>query len=222
MNEGCFKTRALKARVFCRSLYFYSGGMVKLLNLTINNMDDTKKDVQRVADEALGEKFKVLTNASPDCIKLFNLENKIVYMNPGGLEEHRFKSLEDAIGFDWTESIVPGQREEIRRKIKESVEERRAVSLDVEHLSQYATREWCSLIVSPVFDDAGKVKYFVGISRDITDRRQSEERMKKYIEEQDALNKMMVNRELRMIELKKEKEELRKKCELGEKGNPVV
>lgn len=185
-------------------------------------MDDTKKDVQIISDEALGEKFKVLTNASPDCIKLFDLNNKVVYMNPGGLEEHGFKSLDDAIGFDWTESVVPGQREEIRQKIKESVDERRTVSLDVQHLPQYANRDWCNLIISPVFDDAGNVKYFVGISRDITDRKGSEERLKKYTQELESLNRIMISRELKMAELKKENETLKENCEPGEKSNPVV
>ncbi|OHA83410.1 MAG: hypothetical protein A2937_03770 [Candidatus Yonathbacteria bacterium RIFCSPLOWO2_01_FULL_47_33b] len=185
-------------------------------------MDDTKKDVQRMSDADLGEKFKVLTNASPDCIKLFDLNNKIIYMNPGGLEEHGLKTLEDAIGFDWTETVVPAQREEIRRKIKESVEERRTVSLDVEHLPQYANREWCSLIISPVFDDAGGVKYFVGISRDISDRKGSEDRLKKYAQELESLNRAMINRELKMVELKKENEDLKEKCIPGEKENPVI
>ena len=175
-----------------------------------------------MSDADLGEKFKVLTNASPDCIKLFGLDNKIIYMNPGGLEEHGLKTLEDAIGFDWTETIVPAQREEIRRKIQESVEERRTVSLDVQHLPQYANRDWCNLIISPVFDDAGNVKYFVGISRDISDRKGSEERLKKYSQDLEDLNRVMIGRELKMVELKKENEALRDKFEPGEKSNTVV
>lgn len=45
---------------------------------------------------SLDETFKILTNASPDCIKLFDVNNKVLYMNPGGLREHRFKKLEAA------------------------------------------------------------------------------------------------------------------------------
>ena len=207
---------------FFVTLAFEERFVVKSNNLIINNMDTTNNGVQAVTDEALGDKFKVLTDASPDCIKLFNLENKVIYMNPGGLEEHGFKSLEDAIGFDWTESVIPEQRELIRQKIKESVQEKKTVSLDVKHLPQYANREWCSLIISPVFDDAGNVKYFVGISRDVSGRKQTEDRLKKYAEDLEGLNRMMIDRELKMVELKKENQELKEKCEIGEKSNPVV
>ena len=175
--------------------------------------NDTQRGDDGFSKESLGEKFEVLTNASPDCIKLFNLENKVEYMNPGGLKEHGFKSLEDAIGFDWTLSIVPEQRAEIARLIKEAVTEKKTISLDVQHLHELANREWCSLIVSPVFSANGDVKYFVGISRDISDRKEAEAKLAAYAKEQESLNKMMVDRELKMIQLKNQNECLSKTCQ---------
>lgn len=159
------------------------------------------------------EKFEMLMQASPDCIKLFNLDNKIEYLSPGGLIEHNFKSMDEAVGFDWTETIVPEQRDEIRRKIREAVDGKKTVALDVKHVPEYANREWCHLIINPVFDEKGEVKYFVGISRDITDRKHSEEELKKYSFEQDRLNKAMIDREIKMIELKKENERLKKSAD---------
>lgn len=173
-------------------------------------------------EKSLAEKFKILTNAFPDCIKIFNLDNKVEYMNPGGLAEHGFKSMKDAIGFDWTKTVVPEQREEIRQKIKESIDERKTVFLDVEHLPEFANREWCAMVISPIFDDQGNITSFIGVSRDITARKHSEERVKEYLREVESLNKMMIDRELRMIELKKEYKDLEEECKSGEKNKPVV
>lgn len=172
--------------------------------------------------EELGEKFEVLTNASPDCIKLFNLDNKIEFMSPGGLKEHGFKSLEEAIGFDWTLSIVPEQREEIHNKIKESIREKKTVNLDVKHLPEFADREWCNLSISPVFDEEGNIKYFLGISRDISERKKMEEKIKKSNEEQNDLNKFMVNRELRMVELKEENARLKAEVEKNKNDHTAI
>ncbi|HCJ45377.1 MAG: PAS domain S-box protein [Candidatus Moranbacteria bacterium] len=165
------------------------------------------------------EKFEMLMESSPDCIKLFNLDNKIEYMSPGGLKEHNFRSLDEAIGFDWTLSVVPEQREEIRGVIARSIAEKKPMSLDVKHLPEFADREWCHLIVNPVFDKKGEVKYFVGISRDISERKQSEEILKKTVIEQDRMNKIMTGRELKMIELKKENAQLKMELERNRKEN---
>jgi PAS domain S-box-containing protein len=140
-------------------------------------------------------------------------------MSPGGLKEHGFKNLDEAIGSDWTETVVPEQREAIREIIKRSIREKKALSLDVKHLTEFADREWCHFIVNPVFDKNGEVKYFVGISRDISDRKQSEEELRKNLVEQDRMNKVMMGRELKMIELKKENAALRIALETNRKEN---
>jgi len=93
------------------------------------------------------------------------------------------------------------------------------MSLDVKHLPEFADREWCHLIVNPVFDKKGEVKYFVGISRDISERKQSEEILKKTVIEQDRMNKIMTGRELKMIELKKENAQLKMELERNRKEN---
>lgn len=173
---------------------------------------ENKKDNQKSECFEERERFEMLMQASPDCIKLFDLDNKLEYMSPGGLAEHNFKTMEEAVGFDWTESVVPEQREEIRQKIKESIEQKKAVSLDVKHLPEFANREWCHLIINPVFDAKGEVKYFVGISRDITERKHSDEEIQKHVRELELFNKVTVDRELKMAELKKENEKLKEQC----------
>lgn len=154
-------------------------------------------------------KFEMLVDVSPDCIKIFNLENKIEYLSKGGLEEHSFHSEQEAIGFNWVDSIVPEQRSEVLAKIKECVDEKKPVSIDVKHLPEFANREWCSLTINPVINDDGNIKHFIGISRDISERKRIEIELKNSLEEQEKLNNFMIDRELRIIELKKENGELR-------------
>jgi len=172
--------------------------------------------------ESFDEKFEILTNTSPDCIKLFNLENKVEYINPSGLKEHGFKSLDEAIGFDWTKTVVPEQRGEVLRKIQESIREKKVITIDVKHLHESSDREWCSMSISPVFNAQGEVEYFIGISRDISDRKKMEEEIREYAAEQESINKSMIGRELRMVELKEENEKLKKELADIKGGSPKI
>jgi len=63
------------------------------------------------------------------------------------------------------------------------------------------------------FVSKGK-SYLMGVFRDITERKQAEEGLKQKNMELERMNKLMTGRELKMIELKKEIEELKKR--LGE------
>lgn len=62
---------------------------------------------------------------------------------------------------------------------------------------------------SPITLD-GK-KFLLGIFRDTTGRKEVEQKEKEYVEGVESMNKLMIGRELKMIELKGEIEELRRK-----------
>lgn len=60
-------------------------------------------------------------------------------------------------------------------------------------------------------DEQGNIKGLVGIILDITENKKSEEIIQEKINNLEALNKLMVDRELKMIELKKRIEQLEQK-----------
>lgn len=64
-----------------------------------------------------------------------------------------------------------------------------------------------------VRNDKGEPICYVGINRDISDRKKMEEELKKRVKELEEFYEMAVGRELRMIELKKEIERLREELE---------
>jgi PAS domain S-box-containing protein len=62
----------------------------------------------------------------------------------------------------------------------------------------------------PLFDLKGNSQYLLGVSEDITEAKANQERLNSKNHELESLNKIMVGRELKMIELKKEIERLKK------------
>ncbi len=70
---------------------------------------------------------------------------------------------------------------------------------------------WVLLDVSLVRDRGGTPLYFVAQTQDITVRKKSDEQIRKQKESLEKLNKVMIGREMKMIELKKSVKEKKKK-----------
>lgn len=69
--------------------------------------------------------------------------------------------------------------------------------------------ELCS--IAPIFDSNNQITHYVAVKQDMTEKMQAEEKMKSYTSELEIFNKSMVDRELRMIEMK---EEVNKMCRM--------
>lgn len=83
------------------------------------------------------------------------------------------------------------------------------------HLRKDGSKFWGSGSLNPLRDKSGNMIGFVKIIRDLTEKQQAEEALRKNVDELTRFNKAMVRRELRMIELKKEVNML--SVELGKK-----
>ncbi|GMQ94906.1 MAG: hypothetical protein BMS9Abin13_016 [Patescibacteria group bacterium] len=66
------------------------------------------------------------------------------------------------------------------------------------------------IAIFPIKDGHGKTIFFAEISRDITEKKKIERKLQTRTDEVERFNKLMVGRELKMIELKKEIEALKK------------
>ncbi|MCK5211194.1 PAS domain-containing protein [Candidatus Parcubacteria bacterium] len=69
--------------------------------------------------------------------------------------------------------------------------------------------KWLSVYTSPIINKDGQVVKIIHVVRDITERKQAEEEVNKRNLELKKANRLMVGRELKMIELKKKVKELK-------------
>lgn len=69
-------------------------------------------------------------------------------------------------------------------------------------------REWYDANISEKKDSKGKYDGVIMVARNVTDTKEMEKRMKEKMSELESLNKLMVGRELKMVELKKKIKEL--------------
>jgi PAS domain S-box-containing protein len=133
-------------------------------------LEETVADL-RLKERAMDEAPVGITITDPD-----REDNPMVYVND------RFESL---TGYDRSEALgrhcrfLQGEDTdpETRRRLRESVDAERPVSVDIVNYRKNGERMWEKLDIAPVRDDDGRVTNFVGFQTEITDRKIRERRL---------------------------------------------
>jgi PAS domain S-box-containing protein len=113
-------------------------------------------------------KYRTLVDTSPDCIKLFDLDGKLLFLSPGGLQEHGLKSIEEAKKWDFMGSIIEEDREKFKAAFLGALEGKISTQ-EIRHTAEGANREVCLVTIAPVKSENGEVISVFGVSRDISD-----------------------------------------------------
>ncbi|MBE9012300.1 PAS domain-containing protein, partial [Pseudanabaenaceae cyanobacterium LEGE 13415] len=114
-----------------------------------------------------------LLESSPDCIKVLDLEGRLLYMNAGGLCRMEIDDFTPFCNTEWISFWQGADRQQAEQAF--------AIALQgqVSSFSGYCptakgTPKWWEVIVSPIVDATGQVEQVLSISRDVTDRKQIE------------------------------------------------
>lgn len=114
------------------------------------------------------EKYRVLVETSPDCIKLFDTKRRLLFLSKGGLNEHGFRNFEEAKNYDFTTCIIGEDREKFEKAFMDAADGKIS-TIEVRHTKEGSDREACLMTVVPVKDIQGRVIYIFGVSRDISE-----------------------------------------------------
>jgi PAS domain S-box-containing protein len=153
---------------------------------------------------------------SPVSVVITDADGTIEYANPHFSEITGY-AREEAVGQNprllKSNDTPPGYYHEMWKVIK---------SGNVWH-GQFKNRKkngeifWELCSIAPIFGQKKQISHYVAVKQDITEKMQAEERMKNYTHELEVFNKSMVDRELRMIEMKEEINYMCKKLGIPEK-----
>lgn len=124
------------------------------------------------------EEYVDLIESTPLCVKVFDSQGNLTFLNKGGREEHFIKDNVDISKWDWLETV----KEEYRQTAKKAFEKAlqgESVFVQFEHTPEGSSHKWCSGIISPIKDKDGKVKSILFYSADITALKETEMEIKK-------------------------------------------
>ena len=151
-----------------------------------------------------------LIEASLDPLVTIGPDGKITDVNKA-TENATGKTRKELIGSDFSENFTEP------KKAKEGYERvfKKGIVIDYPLEMKHKNGSITSVLynASVYKDETGKVIGIFAAARDITERKNAEKKVHEKVEELEKFYKMAIGRELRMIELKKEIEKLKKKSE---------
>lgn len=124
------------------------------------------------------QRFQTLIETSPDGIGLTDLEGTITYVSSRMVELHGFNSTEELVGKSITEFIDPAYHQKIGQTIQETLKRKTTIGTEYLFLKQDGTRFIGELSLSLIRNSSANPKGFMGVLRDITERKRTEDSLK--------------------------------------------
>lgn len=161
------------------------------------------------------ERYRLLVELSPDAI-FVNRNNKIEFVNPAALELFGAQFNEQLIGKSPFEVFHPDSHEVMRKRITTMLEFNEPVPFIQEKIIRMDGSIRDVEVIATPFKDIIGVAIQV-ILRDITEKKQADERLNEQFVELKRWHSVILGRENRIIELKHEVNQLREQAGLDSK-----
>ena len=180
-------------------------GQVEWLLATVQDITERKQMENQLRESEA--KFRAIIDAEPECVKILGADGSLQFMNPAGLEMLGAKDLVQVQGRPLEEVITPQYREAFRRFTQQVIKTGRG-GLEFEIMSLAGKKRFMEThAVTLKLEPEGPL-YLLGITRDITERKQMETQLHQQLNELLRWQEVMLGREDRVQELKREVNEL--------------
>ena len=154
------------------------------------------------SNRQLSKLFKAI-EFSPSTVVITDKNGTIEYVNPHFCEVTGY-SLEEAIGENPRIVKSDDTPPEYYKKLWETILSGKSWYGQFKNRKKNGEIFWELCSIAPILDANNEITHFVAVKQDITETIKAEEKMKSYTKELEIFNKTMVDRELRMIEMKEE------------------
>jgi len=153
-------------------------GRIAGLRSTLQDIAARKRTEQALRESE--ERYRSLIETSPDAITLTDLNTKLIMMNEQAARLHGFASVEEmrASGKTAFDLVAPEDRERAMANTRKALAEGSVRNIEYTLLRKDGSSFPAELSASLVADAEGKPVAFIGITRDISARRQAEEALR--------------------------------------------
>lgn len=128
---------------------------------------------------------KRLIEGSPDCIKVLDVDGRLLAMNAGGMRALEICDLAPFVGSSWIDFWQGEDRQAAQAAVEAAA--RGGIGRFVGFFPTTQTRKpmWFHVVVSPIVDESGNVERLLASSRDVTDWKLSEQQLRAAADESE-------------------------------------
>jgi len=151
----------------------------------IRDITDRKKTEESIKESE--ERYKTLVTTSPDAITATDLEGKITFVSPQTLRIHGFDNVKELLGKSAFDLIAPEDHKRAIENTEKTLKKGYVRDLEYKMLKKDGSRFKGELNASLIKDAQGNPKAFIATTRDVTQRKQAEEDLRKSEEKYRAI-----------------------------------
>lgn len=118
-----------------------------------------------------------IVESSPDCIKVLDADAHLLWMSEFGQTLMEVCDFEAARGTDWL-TLWQGEAQAAARQAVAAAKTGRVGRFEGFCPTLCGTPKWWSVVVAPIVDEAGQVVQLLSVSRDISEQKQVERRLR--------------------------------------------
>jgi len=126
------------------------------------------------------ERYRMITSFSKDVLWTMNLEGYITFVSPS-VERLRGFTAQEVMGEKFDETLTPGSRKiavglfnHFRDIMKEEPGRIPSVVTELEHITKNGGSVWAEASITTIPDGNGNPAFFLGVSRDISERKRKD------------------------------------------------
>lgn len=142
------------------------------------------------AEEALREseeRYKTLVKTSPDAVTVADLDGKITYVSQRTLELHGFKNEAQLLGKSVLELFAPEDKAKAMLNLKKTLKEGTTRNVEYNMLKKDGSRFIGEINSSVIKDKDSNPRLFIATTRDATERKRAEQKLRTSIREKEVL-----------------------------------
>ena len=123
-------------------------------------------------------RLRTILNTDPECIKLLGPNCELFEINKAGLEMIEIDDFESIKGNYILDFVVDSFKDEAAKKINDAFEGKSGL-IEFEMITAKGNTRWCESNIVPYRNAEGKIIHALGVTRDITARKQKEEQLRR-------------------------------------------